>query len=43
MSSTGPKRSIREAAKGLYALGGARRFYRGLGVSDPRYSVQTRE
>ncbi|KAJ3523236.1 hypothetical protein NM688_g8761 [Phlebia brevispora] len=32
MSSTGPRRSLKEAAKSLYALGGVRRFYRGLTI-----------
>ena len=33
MSSAGDRRSIRDAAGRIFALGGFRGFYRGLGVS----------
>lgn len=39
MSSTGERRSILEAARKVFAHGGLRAFYRGLGVSTNYYSV----
>lgn len=32
MSNAGEKRTIKDAARQLYVLGGVRAFYRGLGV-----------
>lgn len=39
MSSTGDRRTILEAIRKVWALGGVRAYYRGLGVSVNYYSL----